>query len=92
MQDYSYISLIPLLPLLGFVILGLFGRRYFKGASGMIATGLLLVSTVLALYAGYQYFFVNGKVGGEYQQILAVKYTWLELYQTRGSNGTMTPV
>ncbi|HEX6181782.1 MAG TPA: NADH-quinone oxidoreductase subunit L [Chitinophagaceae bacterium] len=86
MQDYFYISLIPLLPLLGFVILGLFGRRYFKGASGMIATGLLLVSTLLALYAGYQYFFVDGKVGGVYQQVVAVKYTWLELYQARGSN------
>ena len=77
MSYSSYIALIPILPLAGFVLLGLFGRKYFKQSSGLIGTGLLLVSTVLALYTAYQYFFVDGKINGEYQSLTAVKYTWL---------------
>ena len=91
MNYSSYIALIPLLPLAGFVLLGLFGRKYLKNSSGIIGTGLLLVSCALSLYTAYQYFFVDGKlitsVEGEsgtgtmysevYQTITAVKYTWL---------------
>ena len=84
MQGYTYILLIPLLPLVGFVMLGLFGRKYLKGASGIIGTGLLLVSTVLALYAGYQYFLVDGlrynaPVIPSYGPIVPFEYTWLPL-------------
>jgi NADH-quinone oxidoreductase subunit L len=77
MNYASYIALIPLLPLVGFVLLGLFGRKYLKHSSGIIGTGLLLVSTVLSLYTAYNYFFVDGKVGDSYQTITAVKFTWL---------------
>lgn len=77
MNNYNYIALIPLLPLAGFVLLGLFGRKYFKNASGVIGTALLLVSTILSLYTAYNYFFVDGKVGDTYQTITAVKFTWL---------------
>lgn len=77
MNYSSYIALIPLLPLAGFVLLGLFGRRFFKNSSGIIGTGLLLVSCALSLYTAYNYFFVDGKVGDTYQTITAVKYTWL---------------
>jgi NADH-quinone oxidoreductase subunit L len=77
MNYSSYIALIPLFPLAGFVLLGLFGRKYLKQSSGIAGTFLLLVSTALALYTAYQYFFVNGKVDGVYQSITAVKYTWL---------------
>src|SRR6186713_727871 len=77
MNYSSYIALIPLLPLTGFVLLGIFGRRYLKNSSGIIGTGLLLVSAVLSLYTAYNYFFVEGKVGDSYQTITAVKFTWL---------------
>jgi len=77
MSYSSYIALIPLLPLAGFVLLGLFGRKYLKHSSGIIGTGLLLVSTVLSLYTAYKYFFVDGRIGDTYQTITAVKYTWL---------------
>jgi NADH-quinone oxidoreductase subunit L len=77
MNYSSYIALIPLLPLAGFVFLGLFGRKYLKTSSGIIGTGLLLVSCALSLYTAYNYFFVDGKVGDTYQTITAVKYTWL---------------
>ncbi len=77
MNYSSYIALIPLLPLAGFVLLGLFGRKYFRQSSGIIATLLLLISTGLALYTAYQYFFMNGKIDGVYQPVTAIKYTWL---------------
>jgi NADH-quinone oxidoreductase subunit L len=77
MNYASYIALIPLLPLTGFLLLGIFGRRYLKNYSGVIGTGLLLVSAVLSLYTAYNYFFVDGKVGDSYQTITAIKFTWL---------------
>jgi NADH-quinone oxidoreductase subunit L len=77
MNYSSYIALIPLLPLAAFVLLGIFGRKYFNKSAGLIATLFLLVATVLSLYTAYQYFFVNGQVGDTYQSITALKYTWL---------------
>jgi NADH-quinone oxidoreductase subunit L len=77
MNYSSYIALIPLLPLAAFVLLGLVGRKYMNQSAGIIATGLLLISTVLSIYTAYQYFFVDGKVGDTYQTITAFKFTWL---------------
>ena len=59
-------------------MLGLFGRRYFKNTSGVIGTTLLLISTGLALYTAYGYFFEYGKLDGVYQKIVPLHYTWLE--------------
>jgi len=78
MPNATYIALIPLLPLAGFIMLGIFGRKYFKNTSGIIGTTLLLVSTALALYTAYGYFFEYGKVDGVYQKLIPLKYTWLE--------------
>jgi len=65
------------LPLASFVILGLFGKKYFKDSSGVVGCLILLASTVLSLYAGYHYFFVDGKVNDTYQTLVPIKYTWL---------------
>ncbi|MFZ1857807.1 MAG: NADH-quinone oxidoreductase subunit L [Chitinophagaceae bacterium] len=78
MPNATIIALIPLLPLAGFILLGLFGRKIFKTSSGVIGTALLLTSTILALYTAYDYFFVYGKVAGVYQQFIPMKLTWLE--------------
>ena len=59
-------------------MLGIFGRKYFKQSSGIIGTVLMLLSTVLALYTAYGYFFEYGKVGGVYQKIIPFQFTWLE--------------
>jgi len=77
MNYSSYIALIPLLPLASFVLLGVFGRKYFKNFSGVIGCVVLLISTALALYTAYNYFFVDGKVGDVYQTLIPIKYTWL---------------
>jgi NADH-quinone oxidoreductase subunit L len=78
MPNVTYITLILLLPLAGFVMLGLFGRKYFKNTSGIIGTTLLLISAALALYTAYGYFFDYGKVDGVYQRLVPLKYTWLQ--------------
>ena len=77
MPNYAYIALIPLLPLAAFVVLGLFGRKYFRGWSGVIGTLAVLISTGLSLWAAYRYFFVDGIVGEGHRQIVALKYVWL---------------
>ncbi|MEO6490382.1 MAG: NADH-quinone oxidoreductase subunit L [Ferruginibacter sp.] len=77
MPNSIYIALIPLLPLVVFLILGLFGRKYFKNTSGIIATTLLLLSAVLAFYTAYGYFFEYGNVNGVYQKLIVCKYEWL---------------
>lgn len=77
MPNTTYILLIAVLPLAAFVLLGLFGRKYFNLSSGIIATALLSVSAALAFYTAYGYFFQYGKVDGVYQKITVFKYTWL---------------
>ncbi len=69
------VALIPLLPLAGFVMLGLFGRKYFKETSGIIATALLLAATILSLYVAYEYF--SKSYAGVYPRTVAFSYTWL---------------
>src|SRR5215831_5440760 len=78
MNYSSYITWIPLMPLLSFVLLGLFGRKYFKNLSGAIGTIVLLAITVLSFITAYQYFFVDGKANDVYQAIIPIKYTWLQ--------------
>ncbi len=78
MSNYLYLLWIPLLPLVSFVVLGLFGRKYLSRISGIVGTASLLASTVLSFIAANQYFFIDGKVNGVYQKIIAFKYTWLE--------------
>lgn len=77
MPNAVYIVLIPLLPLAGFALLGLFGRRYFRSFSGVIGTILLLGSTVLALWVAYDYFSTAVRQHGVYQPIYALKLPWL---------------
>ena len=81
MPNATIIALIPLLPFAGFVLLGLFGRKYVKNYAGLIGTALLLVSAALAFYTAYDYFFVTGKVNGVYQQLNPMKITWLAFSQ-----------
>lgn len=78
MSNYAYILWIPLLPLAVFLVLGLFGRKYIKTFSGTIGTASMLASAVLSVMAAHQYFFVDGKVNGVFQKIIAFKYTWLQ--------------
>lgn len=82
MINNIYLVLIPLLPLATFVLLGLFGRYSgIKKISGILGTTSLFISALLSLITAYNYFFVSGKINGVYQQVVALKYTWLPFSQ-----------
>lgn len=78
MSHPIYIALIPLIPLICFLVLGIFGRKYFSNSAGIIGTIGLLASTLLSLITAYEYFFVSGKSNGIFQKIEVIKFTWLE--------------
>ena len=76
MPNTAYILLIPLLPLLGFALLGLFGKNLFGKFSGVFATALVLVSTGLAVWVVYAYF-STGIADGRYRQMVPFQLNWL---------------
>ena len=69
------IALIPLLPLFTFLVLGLYGRKIFKNASGIIGTLSLFISFVIAVFTAYSYFHVHQ---GSHPTEIPFKYTWLQ--------------
>ena len=73
------IALIPLLPLAGFLLLGLFGKRFSGNSAGAIGTLLLLISFLLAAYTAYDYF--SHSYVGFYPRLVPFKYIWLEFSQ-----------
>lgn len=77
MNYFSHAAWIPLLPLAGFVLLGLWGK-YFRNASGIFGTILMLAATLLSLLTAYHYFFDNPKLSGAYEAVIPLKYTWLQ--------------
>ncbi|MBI4945259.1 MAG: NADH-quinone oxidoreductase subunit L [Bacteroidetes bacterium] len=77
MTDYSYISLVLIIPIAVFVITGLFGKK-FSAFSGILGTVGMLVTACLAYYTAYQYFIVGGRTDGAYPTIIAFKQTWLQ--------------
>ncbi len=79
MLNSNCIALIPLLPIISFLIIGLAGRRYFPKFSGILGTLSLLTAFILSAIVAFQYFFEVGKVDGVYQKIVAMKYVWLHL-------------
>ena len=78
MPNTAYIVLIPLLPLAGFVLLGLFGRRYFRRFSGVVGTAFVAVSAALALWVAYQFFFGTGQTALAFRSpLVMLKAGWL---------------
>ena len=74
---YLIIVLVPLLPLSGFVILGLFGRKVVKNYSGGLGTALIFLSTVVALWVGYDYFSRGAGPDGAYHVYKILNIHWL---------------
>jgi len=80
MIDFSYTIWILLIPLILFIVVGLFGNRLKPLVSGVVGTAGLFVIWVLSLITAYKYFFVLEKAGdGAFQQLLAVNIRWLNL-------------
>lgn len=75
-MNLNLVILIPLIPLLVFLVLGLFYKKIKPAVSGYVGVLGLLFSTGLALYTAYRYFIVIGKTEGVYQTIVE-KTVWM---------------
>jgi NADH-quinone oxidoreductase subunit L len=73
------IALIPLLPLFTFLVLGLYGRKVFKNASGIIGTLSLFISFAIAVFTTYSYFHLHQ---GSHPAEIPFKYTWLQFNES----------
>lgn len=80
-MNFTYVILIPLIPLAAFLLLGIFNKKIKPAVSGYIGVAGLSASAALSFYTAYQYFFVVGKVDGVYQQFVE-KTTWMNFTDT----------
>ncbi len=78
MLSAGLIALIPLLPIFCFVLIALVGKHAFPKFCGMLGTLSILGSFVLSVVVAFQYFFQVGKVNGVYQQLIPIKFEWLQ--------------
>jgi NADH-quinone oxidoreductase subunit L len=78
MINFNYTILIPLLPFMMFLILGLGGHKLKAKLSGLLGTTGLAIITILSYVTAYKYFFLTEKVNDAYQKILAFNTTWLQ--------------
>lgn len=80
MIDFSYTILILLIPLVVFVVIGLFGNRFKPIVSGLLGTIALFVTWILSIVTAYFYFFVAGKgTDDTFDKILAFSMRWLNM-------------
>ncbi|WP_242084142.1 NADH-quinone oxidoreductase subunit L [Aestuariivivens sediminis] len=75
-MNISYIILIPAIPLVVFLLLGIFNQRIKPSVSGYVGVFGLLASALMSIYAAYQYFFVSGNVDGVFQTF-SQKTVWM---------------
>jgi NADH-quinone oxidoreductase subunit L len=81
-MDFSYTILIPLLPFITFIVLGIGSFKIKPKLAGFIGSTSLGVSLILSLYTAYKYFFVIGKVDGIYQTVYGFKTNWMNFTDT----------
>ncbi|MBI4932147.1 MAG: NADH-quinone oxidoreductase subunit L [Bacteroidetes bacterium] len=81
MVNFSYISFVLIIPLVVFLITGLFGKK-FQQLSGILGTVGMLAAAGLSYFAAYQYFIAGERVDGIYPTIIAFKQTWLNFSPT----------
>ncbi|MEX6688331.1 NADH-quinone oxidoreductase subunit L [Danxiaibacter flavus] len=82
MNYQQYLLPVLLLPLACFLLLGLFGKKHLKNASGVIGTASMFAVTIISVLVAGRYFFADGKVDGVYQHLIAYKYNWLAFSPT----------
>lgn len=95
MNNYElYTGSILLLPLAGFIILSLTGKRFAPRGAGILATVLLAFTTLLSWIVAYGYFFEFGKRSGIYQPCRLIDFQWLPFTDTLSINVgmTLTPI
>ncbi|MGB4413438.1 MAG: NADH-quinone oxidoreductase subunit L [Paludibacter sp.] len=72
----QYTSLILILPLLSFIILGLVDSKWKPKVAGTIGTAVLGIVTLLSYYTAWMYF-SSADISGVYQKIIPFQLEWL---------------
>ena len=72
----EYTLLILLLPMLTFLLLGLFGMKLRPAIAGGIGTLSLALTTLLA-YTTAGYYFSSPRIGGVLPKLLPINFEWL---------------
>jgi NADH-quinone oxidoreductase subunit L len=75
-MDFTYTLLIPLIPLVVFLVLGINSLKIKEKVAGIVGVSGLLASTILSFFTAYQYFFKVGKVNGVFQTFVE-KTVWM---------------
>ncbi len=79
MTDFGYTILIPLIPLLMFLLLGLAGNKLKETLSGLLGTTGLAVVALLSYITAYKYFFATEKIAGAFPKITSFDMVWLQI-------------
>ncbi|PZX17892.1 NADH-quinone oxidoreductase subunit L [Breznakibacter xylanolyticus] len=83
MISFDYTLLIPVLPLLMFLTLGIGGHRLKPLMAGLLGSAAMGVVTVLSYLTAIQYFFVGGGMGADgYVALIPFQFTWLAFTDT----------
>ena len=76
-MDYSYAFLIILLPMLSFVILGLWGMKMSHKVAGLIGTTSLGIVTILSYVTAFGYFTADRCADGAYATVVPFNFNWM---------------
>ncbi|MGV8829726.1 MAG: NADH-quinone oxidoreductase subunit L [Breznakibacter sp.] len=82
MNLFSYTILIPVIPLVMFLVLGLTSGRMKPQLSGWLGTAAMAISTLLSYYTAIRYFWQVGQVDGVFQTLIPHNHTWLQFTET----------
>lgn len=81
MTGYSYTILIPMIPLVMFLVTGLLGMKWKPIISGVLGTTGMGISWILSLATAFSYFFGGHHAEG-FQTIIPFEVTWLQFTET----------
>ncbi len=79
MVDYTYTLLIPLIPFVFFLLIGLTGHKMKPIISGLIGTVGLGIAAILSYLTAIRYFWTDHLAETGFKSIKAVEVTWLHL-------------
>ena len=82
MTGYEYTILIPLIPLVLFLLIGLLTVKWKPEVYGLIGTVGLGISFLLSVFTAISYFFMTVPGPEGFQAIIPVRVTWLQLTDT----------
>ena len=81
MTGYSYTILIPMIPLVMFLITGLLGMKWKPIVSGLLGTTGMGIAWILSLATAFSYFFGGHHAEG-FQTIIPFEVSWLQFTET----------